>query len=880
MTPARHAARRTNQLVQWWMALAQWRNWRLPVKLAVVLLVPATLAVGLGVDQVQRQIALADSYTRVEQLVALRGGLTSLIGTLQAERALAAAQLGSGRVDATALRQQTTKVDAAEAALTAATRSASLTDASSVRYADAVKLLGGLAPLRGQVTSDGLAEAAAVNDYGVIINGLLDLDQALAGQFGASGLGGPATALYDLQVAQEQIRLQQVLLLAGYRHGLQDARSRDMLRDSETRLQDRIADFRIAASPAELRTYQQAVDSAAATARRNLVESATAQPQLPLPLSADAWNQTSDATAALVQNAITGLTAELRTTAAQLQDRTSNGSGEESVLLLAVLLLATAIGLVIGRHLLRSLAVLRLTALDVAANRLPAAIASLREGQVTEATIGDVAVHTTEELGQLARAFDAVHSQAVRLAAEQAKLRSDLKSTLVNVSRRSQGLVDRQLSLMEQLERHEEDPDQLASLFRLDHLATRMRRNNENLMILAGGALVRAASQSMPLGDVLRAAVSEIEHYQRVTLRPAPSADLIGYAARDLARLLAELLDNATAFSPPDAQVVVVSSQGLDGALRIDVCDRGIGMSPAELAGANERAADGTSVEVPASRQMGLFVIGRLADRHGFAVELSTDPGIQGLRASVLVPAALVRTDRAAQPERERPRPAPLAVRRVPGITAKPMAAAVGSTAAGLPRRVRGPAEPAAVDGALVDSRSTGPLHLVVPRSGAAAPGQPAPGGDSAPGRIHSGSSGEPPTRPDTARSPWFAPVDSGPAAEFGTVAALRRPARPTRPAPAPARAQDGDDPAGSWFSAPPRGERVATGTPAPGSDDRTGAGLPKRVARPRPAPERAEARAAGGEQPTRRAADRAATFLSSYQAGIRQAHSDEQENS
>jgi hypothetical protein len=256
-----------------------------------------------------------------------------------------------------------------------------------------------------------------------------------------------------------------------------------------------------------------------------------------------------------------------------------------------------------------------------------------------------VAVHTTEEFGQLARAFDAVYQQAVGSAVQQARLRSGLRNTFVNLSRRSQGLVERQLRLMEELERKEENPQQLANLFKLDHLATRMRRNNENLMVLSGSDVTRRFSRPVPLADVLRAAASEIEQYQRVVVQTAPQAEVVGYAASDLVRLVAELLDNATAFSPPRSHVVIVGRPRNGGGVVIDVVDEGVGMTPEELDAANTRLRAEVTDELPATRQMGLFVVARLAMRHQIEVTLADQgPHRDGLRAVVGVPADLVRT--------------------------------------------------------------------------------------------------------------------------------------------------------------------------------------------------------------------------------------------
>ena len=196
----------------------------------------------------------------------------------------------------------------------------------------------------------------------------------------------------------------------------------------------------------------------------------------------------------------------------------------------------------------------------------------------------------------------------------------------VNLSRRSQALVERQLQLIEQLESNEQDPDQLSNLFQLDHLATRMRRNSENLLVLAGTDLAKRNVAPVPLVDVLRAAVSEIEQYQRIVVQAPPQATVVGRATSDVIHLLAELLDNATNFSPPDSQVVMSSLRAQDGSIVVEIADSGVGMLDHELADANRRLSTPSAVDVSASRRMGLFVVGRLGARHGITVHLGGAP--------------------------------------------------------------------------------------------------------------------------------------------------------------------------------------------------------------------------------------------------------------
>jgi Histidine kinase-, DNA gyrase B-, and HSP90-like ATPase len=254
-----------------------------------------------------------------------------------------------------------------------------------------------------------------------------------------------------------------------------------------------------------------------------------------------------------------------------------------------------------------------------------------------------VPVDTREEIGQVARAFDEVHSQAVRLATEQAQLRANVNDIFVNLSRRTQGLVERQLKLIDRLESGEQDPQQLDNLFQLDHLATRMRRNSENLLVLAGTDAANRSSRPVRLVDVLRAAVSEVEQYQRLVLQQPPAVLVLGRSASDLVHLLAELLDNATHFSPPDSHVMISSDLAADGSVAIEIADRGVGMTEAELIEANERLAAPPVVDVSVSRRMGLFVVGRLAGRHGIEVRLRRGEGGVGVWASVIMPPRLVR---------------------------------------------------------------------------------------------------------------------------------------------------------------------------------------------------------------------------------------------
>ena len=223
-----------------------------------------------------------------------------------------------------------------------------------------------------------------------------------------------------------------------------------------------------------------------------------------------------------------------------------------SLVTLLLLLLVALISTIVARSLIRPLRKLRADALDVAGNRLPEMVRRLSqsEGADEGVEIEPIGVTSTDEIGEVARAFDQVHREAVRLAADEAMLRGNLNAMFINLSRRSQSLIERQLSLIDSLEQSEQDPGRLSSLFRLDHLATRMRRNSENLLVLAGHEVTRRWSQPVPLVDVLRAAISEIEQYERVVLNVQPGIVVVGQAVNDVVHLVAEIVENATTFSP------------------------------------------------------------------------------------------------------------------------------------------------------------------------------------------------------------------------------------------------------------------------------------------------------------------------------------------
>ncbi|WP_328752837.1 nitrate- and nitrite sensing domain-containing protein [Streptomyces sp. NBC_00285] len=323
-----------------------------------------------------------------------------------------------------------------------------------------------------------------------------------------------------------------------------------------------------------------------------------------------------------------------------IADDARNAAILNAALVLAAILAAFLLANWVARTMSTSMRRLSASAHEIAAQRLPARLTQLTRaipGRV-DSDVEPIPITTTDEIGEVARAFDHVHREAVRLAAEQALLRANINTIFSNLARRNQSLIERQLTMITDLEGREADPDQLENLFQLDHLATRVRRNGENLLVLSGETPAQQWDQPLPLVDVIRAAVSEVEQYERVQLAAVPEAPIDGRAVNDLVHLLAELLENATTFSSPHVPVHVTASRLPDGRIMLEIHDRGIGLPPEELAVINRSLADPPTVDAAISQRMGLYVVGRLADRHGIRAQLRPGDAGQGTTALVMLP--------------------------------------------------------------------------------------------------------------------------------------------------------------------------------------------------------------------------------------------------
>ncbi|MEU8638512.1 ATP-binding protein [Amycolatopsis sp. NPDC048633] len=575
-------------------------TWRLRTKISVVLLLPVLVALLLAGGRVQAELAQAGALSGVRDQMPVVQGIAELTGLVDDE------MIHDGGAE------QTAAVDAKAATIRHDAEFAQLGPELSRTLEDQ---LGKLAGLRQQGGSAG-GKTPAYHDFVVSLSEVIP---GIVGQAGNADLDASA----DITKGLTQLRA----TLAGQE--VPDGRSADSL--------------------------------AAAVAEESVL---TGQIRRALPTGAVAARFAAatipGAGGPAAKRAALGtiLSDQVKTLSDAVGARTNvtrSDALRDAALVIASLLGALAIALAVARSVVAPIRRLHAAALDTARRRLPGTIERIRGGEDVDWQATErLPVDSEEEIGQLARAFDDMHRQAVRLAVgEQAEMRIQVSEMFMTLSRRSQSLVELQLSVIEDLEADEQDPQRLAELFQIDHIATRLRRNGENLQVLAGGRPVRREVGPVATVELLRAATSEVKDYQRITLGNAPRGSVQSEAAADVVHILAELLENAIRSSPPDEQVVLTADRGFDGGVLIEVVDVGLGMTREDLDAANARLAAGASVSPETTRRMGLFVVSRLAASHGITVRLrptTTRTASAGITASVHVPGVLILVDLPARP--------------------------------------------------------------------------------------------------------------------------------------------------------------------------------------------------------------------------------------
>jgi signal transduction histidine kinase len=630
-------------------------------KLGLIMLVPTLATVVVGTSGLIDHINEASDAERARTLSVLSQAAGGLVDHLQNERAfgvmIATSKPKTPDREAAALayKREHPKVDASK--LPYSQQKAALDDVPDQVSTLLLRLdrnLEELPSVRSQTANDKLDAKEVEESYNPLINDLLNVRDASAQLAQDTRLSDRLRVVAAVARAKDYIAQQRdvghrVLGEGEFTPGL---RREYLLTDTGYDIAR--ATMNQVATNEEKALFERVVAGPAMRAATNLtgqLENLNGANTKLIPYDRESWETALIGYNDLFRSVENRLDVLIVSEATEIRDDVQTRVFVETSILLGLLLLAIVFAWLVARSMARSLRELRQGALNVAQFGLPQAVERLRDpaltGSLTPAQVADqvaepLPVRSRDEFGQVTEAFNAVHLEAVRTAAEQAALRSSVATMFVNLARRSQILVDRLIGHLDRLERGEEDPDRLAELFQLDHLATRMRRNDENLLVLAGADSTRVQREPAALIDVLRAAQSEVEHYTRIEFGMIDrDIEVSAHAVNDMVHLVAELFDNATAFSPPNSHVIVEARRLGDGAV-LSVEDRGIGISREQLRDLNERLANPPMVDVAVSRMMGLVVVARLANRHGVKVELRPADTERGTVADVGLPSTVM----------------------------------------------------------------------------------------------------------------------------------------------------------------------------------------------------------------------------------------------
>jgi signal transduction histidine kinase/outer membrane murein-binding lipoprotein Lpp len=630
-------------------------NWRVRWRILALIVVPTLAAVILGGLRISSGASSALADKRTENVALLNADVVRLAQNMEDERDLTAGYIAAGRptlgnapLHVELINQQNATDEAAQQVTGQASSIGSAYSSSIRNSLDAVLArISDLPQLRAASASPGqIPVEPMIQDYTNSIDTLLTFTGLSGAGTSDTQLANDVIVLTALARAEDQASAQRGTLFSALYTGQFAPQGLANLQNEQASQAADQNDFTSAASLSQQQLFQNEVSGTPvdqASYEESLAISTSSNGSASIgatgPAAADTWYTNMSSTLGKMRSVENTLMNNVISRSQSLQSSATQNAVIISIITLVLLILVLLVTTFVARSMIRPLRRLREDALDIAGTRLPDMVRRLSEteGSDESVEIEPIAVSSTDEIGEVARAFDQVHREAVRLAADEALLRGNLNAMFVNLSRRSQSLIERQISLIDNLEQGEQDSGRLSSLFRLDHLATRMRRNSENLLVLAGHEASRRWSQPVPLVDVLRAAISEIEQYERVVLNVQPGITIVGQAVNDVVHLVAELVENATTFSPEDSQVLVSGQPLTTGGVLLDISDSGVGISDQEMGHANWRLDNPPVVDVGVSRRMGLFVVGRLAARHGVRVRLR-HASTGGLTALVWLP--------------------------------------------------------------------------------------------------------------------------------------------------------------------------------------------------------------------------------------------------
>jgi HAMP domain-containing protein len=626
------------------------RNMQIRSKLITVLLVPLLALTVLAAIGIADNVSRGVQADRVNDEAAFAVNLSTLVHELQGERDLSAGWVGSGR-DAGygGVVAQRMMVNDALRSFRGDVQTLGLENTDSAlrqRVETASAELDLLGDQRIKIeTNETLTVPQTLDYYSRIIGNLLDVNLEIAGQTDDRDLirnVGTFVSLARLKEATSQERGRLYAVASAGQFGRDDYRRLAPIVGAQQAWRDQ---FEATATPEQRNlletTLKESADIPRVDELRNQV--LVGDPNQRVELDPRRWFTLMSAKLDLLESVQQRLAADVSAASQDAQADARRQALLYTIILTLVLWITIGLSLWMARSMVGPLRRLTRTANEVADERLPGLVHQLhhtKDPRDLDVVPEPVPVNSGDEIGQVSAAFNSVHQVAIQVATEQAGLRKSIGDMFLNLARRSQSLIDRQLELIDDLERTEADPDALENLFKLDHLATRMRRNAEDLIVLSGAEPARRWSQPVPLVDVVRAALGEVEDYNRVELLPIDDIGVAGQAVSDVVHLLAELIENATSFSPPGT-TVQVAGQPVSNGYVLEIEDRGLGMSDDELVEANERLANPPMVDFALSRMLGLYVVARLAQRYGIKVQLRHS-WYGGITALVLLPPTVV----------------------------------------------------------------------------------------------------------------------------------------------------------------------------------------------------------------------------------------------
>ncbi len=624
------------------------RNANVGSKLLALIAVPAVVLVAVASLGASQRLDDADEAQQTEDGAQLAATSTGLAHELQLERLLSM-RLAYGDEEVTdQLTEQRAATDTAAAAFAAPQPVVGDSNVAQ-RYEAAVGQIRTVAELRSSIDDSNAAPEVARDAYTTAVDSLLALDAALASGSGVPELNATLTDSLTLSKAKEaralrSARIAAITVVGEFRNGDYAALA-ELEAEEESqfgRLEESQNDTLTTAVRNTMATEAvREADAQMAAVMDEGVIGGSGDPGVTPEVwqaSASTWLEAVRGTeAAALDATIAGANA-----AAFEADKTARLYliGTAAAVILSILLAS-----LLARRINRRLQRLTVAANQLATVELPRLVEDLRSpGEVAAPAepLTPLEVDSRDEIGQLAEAFNAIQQVTSQVAEEQAALlRRGIADIFVNLARRNQSLLDRQIEFIDGLEAQEQDPDQLENLFKLDHLATRMRRNAESLLVLAGAEPPRRRARPVELADVVRVAIGEVEDFTRIHLLSLDETTVGGNAAVDLAHLLSELMENATQFSPPDSTVEVTGQRTPEGGYTVTVADSGIGMSADQLAEANDLLTSPPPVGLALSRSLGFIVVGRLARRLRVTVHLTPSPA-GGITAVVEVPAVVL----------------------------------------------------------------------------------------------------------------------------------------------------------------------------------------------------------------------------------------------